>query len=105
VRTRSREGGLRIGEMEVECNWSHGSFSFLKERLMDCSDNYRIHICDGCGMIANVNPDENIYQCKTCKHNKTFSEIRVPYAFKLMVQEINTLSVGMRFTTNTSENQ
>ena len=28
---RARQGGLRLGEMEVECSWAHGSLSFLKE--------------------------------------------------------------------------
>ncbi|KAG1675891.1 hypothetical protein FOA52_001548 [Chlamydomonas sp. UWO 241] len=39
---RARDGGLRLGEMEVECNWAHGISSFLKERFMECSDNYRM---------------------------------------------------------------
>jgi len=121
---RSREGGLRLGEMEVDCNWAHGVFGFLKERLMDCSDNYRVFICNlckritnvnsctKCGMITNASICQNcgtiasqfntkyIANCKGCKNNSEFSEIRIPFAFKLLMQEINSLNIAPRFNTN-----
>jgi hypothetical protein len=96
---RARDGGLRLGEMEIECNWAHGIVHFLKERFMECSDNYRVYICKKCGMIANVNPDKNIYCCKSCKNSTHFSQIRIPYACKLLFQEIQTMSIGAKFIT------
>jgi DNA-directed RNA polymerase II subunit RPB2 len=96
---RARDGGLRIGEMELECNWAHGIFQFLKERLMECSDNYRVFICKGCGNIANVNPENNIYSCKNCKNINKFAEVRIPYACKLLFQEIQTMGIGAKFIT------
>lgn len=96
---RARDGGLRLGEMEVECNWSHGIMQFLKERFMECSDNYRVYICKKCGLISNINPSKNINNCTLCKNNTSFSEIRIPYASKLLFQEIETMSIGTKFIT------
>jgi len=97
---RARDGGLRLGEMEVECNLAHGISSFLKERLMECSDNYRIHVCKRCGIMATVNPENNIYSCKPCNNTTNFAELRIPYSCKLLMQEIQTMSIGTRFITN-----
>ena len=96
---RARDGGLRLGEMEIECAWSHGTQQFLKERFMECSDNYRVFICKNCGLIATVNPDKDIYCCKVCKNTSNFAEIRIPYACKLLMQEIQTMGIGARFIT------
>lgn len=96
---RARDGGLRIGEMESECLSSHGIMSFFKERFMECADNYRVFTCKKCGMLANVNPEKNIYSCKFCKNNTQFSEQRIPYAFKLLMQEIQAMCISTKFIT------
>jgi DNA-directed RNA polymerase II subunit RPB2 len=96
---RARDGGLRLGEMEVECNWAHGTMNFLKERFMECSDNYRMFICKKCWRPANVNPEKNIYRCHNCSNKTNFSEIRVPFASKLLMQEIQSMSIGTKFIT------
>lgn len=96
---RARDGGLRLGEMEIECNWAHGIMHFLKERFMECSDNYRMFVCKRCGMMATVNPERNIYLCAPCANCTHFAEVRVPYAFKLLLQEIQTMGIGTRLLT------
>lgn len=96
---RARDGGLRLGEMEVECNWGHGTIHFLKERFIDCSDNYRIFTCKNCGNIANVNPAHNIYSCSMCSNNTHFSEVRLPFASKLLFQEIQSMGINTKFNT------
>jgi len=94
---RARGGGLRLGEMERDCFIGHGSALFLKEKMLDCADNYRVFICKDCGMIANVNPNKNIYKCIHCKNATDIVQIRIPYAFKLLTQELNTMNVIMRY--------
>lgn len=97
---RARGGGLRLGEMERDCFIGHGTASFLKEKMLDCADNYRVFICKECGMIANVNPDKNIYKCNHCKNATNIVQIRIPYAFKLLTQELYTMNVIMRYICN-----
>ena len=97
---RARGGGLRLGEMERDCFIGHGSALFLKEKMLDCADNYRVFICKSCGMIATVNPDKNIYKCNYCKNATDIVQIRIPYAFKLLTQELCTMNVIMRYICN-----
>ena len=67
VEGRSRDGGLRFGEMERDCILSHGASIFLKETLQDRSDNYRLFLCNSCGLVCPINLEKNIAFCKTCQ--------------------------------------
>ena len=93
---RSRDGGLRFGEMERDCMIAHGTLQFLKERTLDVSDNYRIFICNECGLTAVFNEYENICKCKKCNNYINMSEIRLPYACKLLIQELESMSIAPR---------
>ena len=93
---RTRDGGLRFGEMERDCMVAHGSVQFLKERTLDVSDNYRVFICNQCGLIAPVNPKECISNCRKCNNYSDFSQVRMPYACKLLIQELESMSLGPR---------
>merc|ERR1719331_3343726 len=41
---RSRDGGLRLGEMERDCLVAHGASQLILERLMKSSDEFTAHI-------------------------------------------------------------
>ena len=96
---RGRDGGLRFGEMERDCMISHGTVQFLKERMLDVSDNYRLFICQTCGNRGIVNPDKDIHMCKNCQNQTSFSEVRIPYACKLLMQELEAMSITPRILT------
>ena len=96
---RARDGGLRMGEMEQTALVAHGGFSFLKERMMDSSDNYRVFVCKRCNSLADCNPEKQMYKCKACVNTIDFAELRIPYAAKLMLQEVNAMGIGTRFLT------
>lgn len=97
---RSRDGGLRFGEMERDCMISHGGAAMLKERLFDQSDAYRLHICSACGSLAEANPLQEQYRCRACKIGGDVSQIFIPYACKLLMQELQGMHIQLRFVTH-----
>jgi len=107
VEGRKRGGGLRIGEMERDVLISHGTSKYLKEKLLDVSDKYECFVCNKCGLIAsriknsktqNVNPSRNdIYYCRICNDNSHIKKVIIPYAFKLLCQELMSMSVIPKF--------
>jgi len=96
---RAREGGLRFGEMERDCVAAHGITEFTKERFMECSDLFRCWSCQDCGLIAVVNPKEGIWNCRGCGNTTNFSAIEIPYAYKLLLQELETMCISSRIVT------
>ena len=85
---------LRFGEMERDAMISHGVSRFLKERLFEKSDPYQVNICESCGNIATT-PTE----CKICETDQ-ISRCNLPYASKLLIQELNAMSIKTSFKVN-----
>jgi DNA-directed RNA polymerase II subunit RPB2 len=96
---RSRDGGLRYGEMERDCMCSHGAARFNKGRLYDASDKFSVHVCKKCGLIAAYNNETHIHHCKTCDNRTDFNYVEIPYACKLMFQELMTMNIAPRIIT------
>jgi len=96
---RSRDGGLRFGEMERDAMVAHGASRFTRGRMYDCSDKYEVHVCRKCGIIASYNEERSIHFCKTCDNRADFALVQIPYACKLLFQELATMNVAPRIMT------
>ena len=96
---RSRDGGLRFGEMERDCMVSHGAARFTRGRMYDSSDKYSVHTCKKCGLIASYNDKMHIHHCRTCDNRTDFAYVEIPYACKLLFQELNTMNIAPRIMT------
>ena len=128
VQGRANDGGLRIGEMECWAIQAHGADAFLNESFLVRGDEFYMAVCNKTGMIAVYNEDKNIFLSpysdgpikyteaygtdleslnlkNVTKHGRDFSIIRVPYAFKLLMQELQTMNIQLRFITDDNVNQ
>jgi len=97
---RSRNGGLRFGEMEKDAMVSHGAARFTRGRMYDASDKYSVYICKKCGIIASYNDKMHIHHCRTCDNRADFAYVEIPYACKLLFQELNTMNIVPRLITD-----
>ncbi|HKZ45352.1 MAG TPA: DNA-directed RNA polymerase subunit A' [archaeon] len=87
---RSKEGGLRLGEMEKDCLIAHGAALVLKERFD--SDKAVIPICLDCGLVAIHDKIKNRKYCSVCGESKII-DISMSYAFKLMLDELKSMLI------------
>ena len=84
---RSRDGGLRFGEMERDCMISQGVSMILVEQLFHKSDPFTINICNNCGQIPTNNEI-----CKIC-NNDEFVNVNIPFACKLLIQNLGAMNI------------
>lgn len=87
---RSRNGGLRVGEMETWSQLAAGCSRFLKERVFDCSDVYTVSVCNKCGTIADK-PDI----CKKCDTSR-ITTVNMPFSSKLLIQELQCVGIKIK---------
>jgi hypothetical protein len=126
VQGRANDGGLRIGEMERDGLIAHGITHFMQESMLVRGDDYYIAICNKTGTIAIYNSNRNLFLSPfvdgpikfiesldtntlnieniSC-YGRSFSIVRVPYAFKLLYQELQTMNVQMRVITEQNIDQ
>ena len=87
---RARDGGLRLGEMERDCLVAYGASNLLLERLMLSSDVFSAPVCQKCGLIVQTG------WCSACKSARGVVTLRLPYACKLLFQELLGMNVCPR---------
>jgi DNA-directed RNA polymerase II subunit RPB2 len=126
VQGRANDGGLRIGEMERDGLIAHGITNFLQESMLVRGDDYYMAICNKSGTIAIYNSSSNLFMSpfvdgplkfnesldlstmnieNVTRFGRSFSVIRIPYAFKLLYQELQTMNIQMRIITEENVNQ
>ena len=126
VSGRANDGGLRIGEMERDVMIAHGATDFLRESMLDRGDQYYMAICNKTGAIAIYNPDKNLFMSPIAdgplkyvesldgkemnvehitKYGRSFSVVRVPYVFKLLMHELQAINIKMCIITEDNINQ
>lgn len=93
---RAREGGLRFGEMERDAIIGHGASALLKERMLESSDRAVVHVCELCGFIGWYNKKKEVYECPIHGDKGMINSITVPYAFKLLIQELMSMGIKPR---------
>jgi len=84
---RSRDGGLRLGEMERDCLIAYGVSNLIVERLMHSSDAFLANVCSKCGLLQYEN------WCQYCRSGENVVDISLPYACKLLFQELQSMNV------------
>ena len=125
VQGRANDGGLRVGEMERDGIIAHGISHFLQESMMIRGDEYFMAICNKTGTIAIYNSMRDLFISpmadgpikftgnllsemnidKITRFGRSFSIIRIPYSFKLLMQELMTMNVSMRIITEDNIDQ
>jgi len=93
---RARDGGLRLGEMERDCLVAHGASLLLLERLMTSSDECVVQVCGACGQLGSWDFRRGCGTCARCARNDRVSALRVPYACKLLFQELQAMNISPR---------
>ena len=88
---RSKDGGMRLGEMERDCLVGFGASCLLLERLMISSDLFLASICGKCGYLGMKD------FCQYCGDGSNMCDIKLPYAFKLLTQELMSMNIKVKF--------
>jgi len=89
---RSRGGGLKVGEMEKDSFAAHGASGVLNERMMTSSDEFKVVVCNNCGVIINYK------FCTVCQNSDPVS-ISIPYVFKVLIRLLNAVGIDVRMKT------
>lgn len=98
IQVENEESFLANGVVAHNCMITHGAMGFLKERMMDVSDKFTVYICQECGLFSVVDPEEDgERKCGGCNNYSQFMKLNIPYACKLLMQELEGMMITPRF--------
>ena len=92
---RSRDGGLRLGEMERDCLIAYGASQLMRERLMLSSDAHKVEICTQCGFSCWGGVCQ---RCRSAGEEESSATVAItmPYSFHLLTMELKSMSVATK---------
>ena len=96
---KAREGGLRFGEMERDVLVGYGASLLIKERLLEQSDEATVLVCKECGNLGYVDYVKRVKVCPICQ-NSALAEVKMSYAFKLLLDEIKSMHIFPKIKIN-----
>lgn len=95
---RARQGGLRLGEMERDCLIGYGASALVLERLMISADSFDAAVCQNCGLLAYRDKQTGRDCCVSCGTDAEVATLKVPYACKLLFQELQSMNICPRIS-------
>ncbi|KAL5976597.1 hypothetical protein ACLOJK_020930 [Asimina triloba] len=84
------------GEMERDCLIAYGASMLIFERLMISSDPFVAQVCRKCGLLGYYHHRLKTGYCSTCKSGDNVSKMKLPYACKLLFQELQSMNIVPR---------
>lgn len=96
VEGRAKNGGLRFGEMEVNCLQARGAASTLQERMMTLSNETTIYVCEKCNEISYKNHSFGFYECPRCQRHDQISAAKIPHTLKVLIDELAAMTVDLK---------
>jgi len=99
VKGRKAGGGIRFGEMERDSLIAHGTSSLLLDRLFECSDYSRCHVCRKCGsLLSSQFVYDEAYEtkrirCRLCESSDNMTVVAVPFVFRYLAAELAAVNI------------
>ncbi|NPA86174.1 MAG: DNA-directed RNA polymerase subunit B [bacterium] len=91
---KSKEGGIKFGEMEKDALLGYGAAASLVDRYLENSDAYEIWVDKNTGLVCYYDYNQNKVICPSKDAQPV--KVVVPYAFKLLLDELIALGIWPR---------
>lgn len=89
---RSKGGGLRFGEMELDCLIAHGTSHCIKN-ISESSDTVSVNMCKSCRYFP-----VRLNRCELCHNNDNdnITEIKIPYSLLMIKNHLSSTNIVVR---------